>query len=180
MNKLCICKTCKNTSTWFDRHLRGLSLVSVELMNKNYRENIFSLPQTKLCKYQLAASYLLYFSKASPALLTFIYICCQRITFESYEKLSGPACLNVVTHKFIIRALGTRLKGLICDPNANKRWATATNIKKTSLQSAERSLPNRLTRAHLLLFILLRISSPTSKKNNLHKFMQYPIYFGIK
>lgn len=75
----------------------------------------------ELCKYQQRASCLLCFSKASATSLTFIYICCQRITFLSYERLSRPACLNVVTHKFITRPLGTRLKGPICDPNVNKR-----------------------------------------------------------
>lgn len=76
-----------------------------------------------LCKYQQWASCLLCFSKASATLLTFIYISCQRITFLSYERLSRPACLNVVTHKFIIRTLGARLKGQICDPTAYKRVA---------------------------------------------------------
>lgn len=86
-----------------------------------------------LCKYQLWASCLLYFSKASATLLTFIYICCQRITFLSYERLSRPACLNVVTHKFIIRTPGTRLKGPICDLNVNKRVAPQPSTFKEEI-----------------------------------------------
>lgn len=89
--------------------------------------------QTGLCKYQQAASYPLDFSKPSLALLTFIWICCQRITFVSYEKLSRPACSNVVTHGFIIRAPGMRIKGPICDPNVNKRWELSTSIQMTRL-----------------------------------------------
>lgn len=94
--------------------------------------HVFSRPSdlALLCKYQLWASCLLYFSKASATLLTFIYICCQRITFLSYERLSRPACLNVVTHKFIIRTLGMRLKGPICDPHVNKRVASQPSTFK--------------------------------------------------
>lgn len=74
-----------------------------------------------LCKYQQLASSLLCCSKASAALLTFIYICCQRITFLSYERLPRPACLNVAALKFIIRSPGIRLKGPTCDSNVNKK-----------------------------------------------------------
>lgn len=89
-----------------------------------------------LCKYQQWALCMLYFSKASATLLTFIYICFQRITFLSYERLYRPACLNVVTRKFITRTRGMRFKGPICDPNVNKRVASATNIQNTGLVSA--------------------------------------------
>lgn len=87
-----------------------------------------------LCKYQQWALCMLYFSKASATLLTFIYICFQRITFLSYEWLYRPACLNVVTCKFITGTRGTGLKGPICDPDVNKRVASATDIQNTGLE----------------------------------------------
>lgn len=87
-----------------------------------------------LCKYQQRASCLLCFSKARATLLTFIFICCQTITFLSYERLSRPACLNVVTHRFIIRPLRTELKGPICDPNVNKRVNPAADIQHAGLE----------------------------------------------
>lgn len=83
-----------------------------------------------LCKYQQRASCLLCCSKASATLLTFIYICCQGITFLSYERRSRPACLNVLTHKFIIRTLGTRLRGPTCDSNGDKGVAPRHQLSK--------------------------------------------------
>lgn len=124
-----------------DRQMRGLfqnSVAGQELLWEPILSavHVFTHPSdlAPLCKYQRRASCLLCFSKASATSLTFIYIRCQRITFLSYERLSRPACLNVVTHKFIIRAQGTRLKGQICDSNVNKRVvppsSPATGIKK--------------------------------------------------
>lgn len=55
--------------------------------------------------------------------MTFIYICCQRITFLSYERLPGTACSNVSTHWIIIRTLGRSLKGTVCDLSINKEVA---------------------------------------------------------
>lgn len=90
-----------------------------------------------LSKYQQLASCLLCCSKASAALLTFIYICCLRITFLSYERLPRPACLNVGALKFIIRSPGGRLKGPTCDSNVNKKGKPrAASCKNTGVQSA--------------------------------------------
>lgn len=98
-----------------------------------------------LCKYQQRASCLLCCSKASATSLTFIYICCQRITFLSYERLSRPACLNVVTHRFIIRSLGTKLKGPICDSNINNGAAPSpTTFKRQNLLSPPNRLDNNM------------------------------------
>lgn len=107
-----------NTSDHLDWHFGRFGCPSLDM-------NYFPHPSdlALLCKYQGRASRLLCFCKASSTLLTFIYICCQRITFLSYERLSRPACLNVVTHKFIIRPPRTKLKGPICDPSVNKRVA---------------------------------------------------------
>lgn len=107
-------------------------------LDKNHCEIAASPPPSSdlalLCKYQQRASCLLCFSKARATLLTFIYICCQTITFLSYERLSRPACLNVVTHRFIIRPLRTELKGPICDPNVNKRVNPAADIQHAGLE----------------------------------------------
>lgn len=125
------------------RHLRTRITVRTDFVSRPCLSHPLDL--ALLCKYQHQASCLLCFCKASATLLTFIYICCQRITFLSYERLSRPACLNVVTHKFIIRTLGTRLKGPICDPNVNKRAALRFKTQDWNL------LPNRLTTTILML-----------------------------